>query len=121
MESYIIVSRQTGELYDGNNVRRFYDSIGTVKGQTNQNLYTILKVTLGADPGFEQVASCSRTSTEFYDGISEELEREEEHRDYCIKELKKEPNDGWLKTLLKQDLKQIEELKSLRYGDLVWK
>ena len=123
---FIIVNRATGDLYDGNNLSRFYDMATSAQGQANLNRYTILEVIIdGPVIKADQVAKYSRTELEFYAGIKETITENEERLNYLVEELEEDDLSRYemeeLNRAIKEEQVDIEMLQNLRYEDLAWK
>ena len=132
---YIIVNRYDGELYNGLNIKRFYDTPGQAYGivqkqHRRRDLLTILAVELGANPTVQQVAKYSGfTSKEFETEVAAFRKRQtrqlksllKDQREYQRKHSDDKWYDKWLLSEIEEKKTTIAMLESLRYEDLVYK
>lgn len=123
---YVIVHRLTGELYDGGNIKRFYDMVSSAQGQIEQpHLYTILAIQLGAKLKIEQVDRYRISEKDFYHNLGEHINQTKSLLADCVQELDDRAwETQYYHDLLRRNVTKFQNelawLKSLRYDDLMY-
>lgn len=124
---YIIVNRYDGELYNGLNIKRFYDTPGLAWGVAQKHrsayLVTILAVELGADTSVQQVEKYSGFTVQEFDSQVAAFRKRQIRMLKSDKKhyLPKFAGEKWALDAMQKKQDVIDMLESLRYEDLVYK